>query len=204
MFKITKTNQQTVLEWKPFPGNKPFLKSIVKTISSSQKPFLSSSYTSLSFLPFSFCSLREKQINQGINKKYETSVQLLYDLKQQNDALIEQGYSFYSMSLDSIYCIDSIFVCLDPRWIKPFNPKTKVFSFASPFERNMFCSPEMNAITQLPCSLSISCFEYTLASLAFFLLFDSPLSIVSLHSIAGTKLYWFFQRMLKQNTFLFI
>jgi hypothetical protein len=40
--------------------------------------------------------------------------------------------------------------------------------------------------------------------LAFFLLFDSPLSIVSLHSIAGTKLYWFFQRMLKQNTFLFI
>ena len=165
----------------------------------------------ISFLP----SMEKK--NTKLEKKpremdYPTVCQILYDLKKQQNLELSLGYSFFSININDIVCIDSHYFLLNPDCIKSYNKKTREMLFQSPFETNMFSSPEMNAITSLPATLSITTYDYSLAALAFFLLFDQEYrenidhSKKCLESIRGTKLYYFFLRIFDPNhpTFLFL
>jgi len=179
-----------------------------KTFQESQEILLLSllsSIPSLSISP-SFTSFQSSTPFVPLKRKgwtYMEIIQLLHDIYKQNEELKKRGYGLYSLDTNDIYCIEGKYVCIQPKWIRRLP-----FVFETPFERNKYCSPEIQSIECLPCSVSSKTFEYSLAALSYELYFnidfyrDIERDDV-LESIRHTKLYWFYKRI-RKRIFLFI
>ena len=164
-------------------------------------------FSSFPFTPVSLYHIQCKNICP-LSEERQNPIYILSDLYKQQQRLLKRGYSFYSLDVKDIYCIDGTFLCIEPKWIRPLNNQSILFDM--PFSKNQFCCPAIQSICKLP-SHSINgstAFEYSLASLASLLLLGVPLDSVKetqMKSIRHTKWYWFFQRMREREpTFLLI
>jgi hypothetical protein len=216
-YQFKKKNKQIILEFDETGEKdkiKAMIQSIVKTVPLLQNVFFYE--RAISFLQVEDV----EKITKNNSNLYQDVCRILYDLKKQQDYLLSLGYSFYMISIDDVVCINSYYVFLNTDYIKPYNKKTREMLFQTPFDKKetksnkykLFSSPEMNAITRLPANLSITSYDFSLAELVFFLLFDKEYrenveeSIVCLQTIRGTKLYYFFLRIFdtQHPTFLYI
>ena len=139
---------------------------------------------------------------------------MLWYLSKQQTFFENNGYSLFGLSTEDILIInDSIFICINPSYIKKM--KNENIHFTSPFSRNIgFYSPEILALNEIPAKISYKTFYYSLGALCVFCLFHinifhTDLDIESiLKPINQTKLYWVLLRILSKEPlkreFLFV
>ena len=164
-------------------------------------------FSSFPFVSSSLYCIQHQNI-YPLSQKRENPIHILNDLYQQQQRLLKHGYSFYSLAIQDIHCINGTFLCTEPNWIRPL--RNQAILFDTPFIKNQFCCPAIQSIYKLPSTpvTGSTAFEYSLASLASFLFWGIPLdsiTAIQMESIRHTKWYWFFQRMREREpTFLLI
>ena len=163
------------------------------------------------------------------NKKYEIALQMMTTLIKQLESLFHYKYTFYAFSLENIFVIDNQhFIYLNPEHLLPFDLQTKIntnnenltITLKIPFQKQilgLFLSPEIQAINQLPFSISYKTIYYSLGCLIIYFLFEKEIPrdqdptnkdstiedqdqiIEILRPIKETKLYWFLRRVMKTD-----
>jgi hypothetical protein len=205
-FLINKAENSSSITLQIMKPNKIFLKSIMET-NILIAPSLNSSFTKLQFIGSSVTTLAgfiEKIFLETGSRKlpYNTVVQIIWCISQQQAMLEKNGFGFYSLAVEDIMVVnDWDFFCTNPSLTHPINSDFK-FMFNHPFERNDFSSPEIQSLTKLPACISVKTFYYSLGSIAFFCLFrnyfDQKELIFDISlPIFGTKLHWCLERALK-------
>lgn len=132
---------------------------------------------------------------------YDMTIKLIWCLFQQEEELVKNNFAFYTLDADDIIVInDNEFLCVHSKNIIPIRGTN--FCLFTPFDKRLFCSPELEACSQLP-DRSIAAkpsFYYSLALFAFFCLFGTR-EINSLHynAIIYTPLYWYFLKSLRED-----
>jgi len=211
-FRFEKKNDSSQITLCLEKSNPLFLRALLK-LDFLLAPSLDSSFSKVYFLGSSICTLEEFCKGVGVGGiSYNIVSRLIWCLVQQNVLLEKSGVSFFSLSLEDIVVVDEWnFFCANPTLCRTiFCEKVKreresMIIFNSPFLRNKFSSPELLALTNIPSSVSVKTFYYSLACLAFYCLFkkyysyDSSDSSDCLDSILYTKLYWFFKRALEND-----
>jgi hypothetical protein len=101
---------------------------------------------------------------------------------------------------------ERIFFNIDNRFLRKIDREKKI-AFITPFQKNIFCSPEIKDISTIPSFVSQD--YYSLASLAFFSFFNHHFTNETkshLETIRNTKLYYFLKRLIieKERKLLFI
>lgn len=145
--------------------------------------------------------------NDDYRLDYNTIIHMIWYLSKQQSFLEKNGYSLFTLSIDNILVInDSIFLCINPLFIKPI--RNNYITFYNPFSRvNGFYSPEILALNEIPSKISYKTFYYSLGALCIFCLFKVNIlhndcyknekNIISiLTPIYQTKLYWLLLRIL--------
>lgn len=181
-------------------------------------PTLYDSFQHLDFISpleknqFQICRMKSVQtLRQWIDiHKYmsdELVLKMMLCLHQQQEKLLEKGFSFYTFNLDNILIISHTenisFICVNSKHICPLYKDTLNFALTTTFSKDDFCSPELIQCSQLPnYSISTVSFYYTLTSLVYYCFFgeknDHPIDH-HLDSILYTPLYWFFQKGLQRD-----
>jgi len=172
------------------PINKPVAHSFFDILNA---PCFNSDMTQVSFFASS-CELLSsylKQINGGRSLSYNQTNNLIHYLELQQQFLERNELIFYTFNPDDILIIDeSIFICISSTYLKTV--KNGYILFKSPFEK-ILCSPEVMAINKIPAKCNRDSALFSLANLAFFVLFKTEYSSYSssyLDTIKYTKLYW--------------
>jgi hypothetical protein len=174
--------------------------------------------------------------NNLCNISYDHAVFMANSLSQQIYLLEKMGYGFYCFSLDNVYVIDNhIFLYLGIehlirilevdvkvkvndyknksrekviRFISPYPEKTFIINETYDYKTNLFISPEIKFIKNIPCSILYSSTYYHLASFIIYSMFnknicfnnnDKVFDIELLSSIKNTKLYWFLIRCIDKQ-----
>ena len=165
-----------------------------------------SSYKKIEFIAENVYTLNEYlniiKIKRGLSKlSYDECIQLAICIGKQLYYLennCNNSSTFGMLEMDKIFVIDygiidsHIFIYLgeDLKTIQ----KNKI-TFTCPFsknERNIFYSPEILAINNLPCSIDYRSVYYSLGSLI-------SSCLISLDEIKMTKLYWFLMRCMNKD-----
>ena len=175
------------------------------------------------------CELHIKAVsvqpmNQWFKERmsYEDVIKLMVCINQQQQTLLENGYSFYTLNIEDILILhhhdenknendndnedNYSFFCINPKHICSLNKDKSTFILTSIYSKSDFCSPELVNCSQLPdYTISTVSFYYTLASLIYYCFFKEVITSRNrennLNSILYTPLYWFFQRGLHENIY---
>ena len=134
------------------------------------------------------------------NWSYQKSLQIISSLCKQIQILYKDGYCFYGLDINKIIVInENIFLQLSTEYLVPV--KNEYLTLAIPFSKKIFISPEIANINSLPATIHYKSIYYSLSSLCCYLLFNEIKSEPKeyMHSIIGTKLYWFLLRGLEEN-----
>jgi hypothetical protein len=144
----------------------------------------------------------------GINEKHDLIIHLLWCLNKQQSALKKLGYGIYNFNLRDIVVVnDHFFFLNNSDFIKEI--KNHSLLFFSPLRLTLFNCPMLNRIRTLPAKSNVNCFNYSLGSLAFFILTDKKyepeMNIAKeLICIYKTKLYWTILRCLENKRLFYV
>lgn len=146
---------------------------------------------------------------------YDNVIKLMVCINQQQQTLLEKGYSFYTLNIEDILILrhnddeneeNYSFFCINPKHICLLKKDTSTFILTNVYSKSDFCSPELVNCSRLPnYTISTASFYYTLASFVYYCFFGEIVSPrtreTNLNTILYTPLYWFFQRGLHENTY---
>jgi len=154
-------------------------------------------------------------IGKSLDEKYQLVIKLLWCINKQNNSLKEFGQGFYNICLHDILMIDSsVFIFINLDYIKQIKNDCYIINF--PFIKNEHLLPELTEIKSIPCTVNTNCFNYTLGSIAFYILFKKYFKNcttcttctmnlkIELNCIYKTKLYWCIIKCLKNNVMILI
>lgn len=155
-------------------------------------------------------------MNQWFKERmsYDNVIKLMVCINQQQQTLLEKGYSFYTLNIEDILILhhsnenedNYSFFCINPKHICLLNKDKSTFILTSVYSKLDFCSPELVHCSRLPdYTISTASFYYTLASLIYYCFFKEVVNPRNrennLNSILYTPLYWFFQKGLHENVY---
>jgi len=156
-----------------------------------------------------FCAHSVEPLSEFIGRNRFNDVDcihLIASLHKQSAFLKKYNLGFYALDINEIYVINSsIFICIQPTFIKEISEKEKCFSFLSPIYRELdgcFFSPEIMNLITIPATVFYTCFYYSLGALVIFCLFGKKVGTESdscMKPIAGTKLYWMLLKLLEPD-----
>ena len=179
----------------------------------------------ISLLPFAFIDNNNNNNNNELyfkaenistlpifvkNKKmnYDQCINLIGYISKQIEYLTKKHFTFIGFDLQDIIVVDEyIFFVSSIQYLYPIQ-NNNLISFYTPFKKPYFSSPELLELTELPGSIGIKSFYYSLASLVVYCLLGeyllkgndikNELEIDKiLKPIYLTKMYWFLKRSLK-------
>ena len=197
------------------------------TITDEYKTLIIKAHTLSNYDDFLMNQYQTYTQKQFENKKYEIALQMITTIMKQLQSLFHYKHTFYALNKENIFVIDNQhFIYLNPDHLLPFDLQTKtnketnkenlIITLKIPFQREnpgLFLSPEIQAINQLPFSLSYQTIYYSLGSLIIYYLFEKEVQestnedqdqdqdqiIEILRPIKETKLYWFLRRVMKTD-----
>jgi len=175
--------------------------------------FLSSIENNTNGLNITSSSFKNNNVNTNnlnILKKYsyEEIEKITVDLIKQIKFLEKNNLTFIKLDLDDILMInDETFVisnienCITIKTEKSGNENKiiKTININYPVTKNMFISPELDKITELPSNISYKNIYYNIGAIIIFIYLRKNIKLIQqnekhieeLTSIYNTKLYWF-------------
>ena len=147
-------------------------------------------------------------IGKSLDEKYQLLIKLLWCINKQNNSLKDFDQGFYNICLHDILVIDSsVFIFINLDYIKQIKNDCYIINF--PFIKNEHLLPELTEIKSIPCAANTNCFNYTLGSIVFYILFKKHFKKqmnlkIELIDIYKTKLYWCIMKCLKNNILILI
>jgi hypothetical protein len=175
--------------------------------------FLSSIENNTNGLNITSSSLKNNDVNTNnlnILKKYsyEEIEKITLDLIKQIKFLEKNNLTFIKLDLDDIlmindetYVISNIENCITIKTEKSGNENKiiKTININYPVTKNMFISPELDKITELPSNISYKNIYYNIGAIIIFIYLRKNIRLIQqnekhieeLSSIYNTKLYWF-------------
>ena len=160
---------------------------------------------------------QEQKQKQEQNKKYEKAMKLLYDFGRQIKYLItKENKCFYRLNPENLIIIDetkyiylSTSDLVDIQEEEREEQENNNVTIYAPFTKNLFDSPEINRIIQIPAKVDYKSIYYSLAKLIIFFLFDQEKEkekeetimnhLNHLNKIKGTKLFYTLERCLQTD-----